>query len=84
MRCVFRHAGRIIIIKYRVKGLWDVVAEMQFGEVSAISNRRPRYFDLIPGVNKDKVGILAFAPDSDADFLDLARLLLLTRRTCRR
>ncbi len=66
--------------KYLVTGLWDVVAEMQFGEVSAISNRRPRDFDFIPGVNKGILGILVFAPDSDADFLQLARLLLLARR----
>ena len=60
--------------KYRAKGLCDVVAKIHFGEVSAISNRRPRDFDFIPGVNNDILSILVFALDSDADFLQfLAR-----------
>jgi hypothetical protein len=72
--CIPACGAKNEIKKYRAKGLCDVVAKIHFGEVSAISNRRPRDFDFIPGVNNDILGILVFALDSDADFLQfLAR-----------
>ncbi len=72
--CIPACGAKNEIKKYRAKGLCDVVAKIHFGEVSAISNRRPRDFDFIPGVNNDILSILVFALDSDADFLQfLAR-----------